>query len=391
MPARAEVYAVRHDQRAHRDAKNQGLTPGERQRIMMTRLEDQIARYNGEFILKKEFTEFFYEEVVDLKTGQNRLHAPGFIGPIAESYDRAIWENRSNGLSARREEAECDGFHYLEKVLLNAPVGTCYLWISPPGTKEEGYGDYSFTHLGRVEETSRGRRINVTSLMNILTLEEHAQIINYFLPEGKRLTNPRDVDFLRNPAIIYLGERGSIHDLLLRIDLILGIEKGKKTEFAKAYQERKNWERELIEKLRPVIADYYSLLENGAAQEQLQQVIWAMENYTREWVNKGPVTIVNERPVSPEEMGLLFYEQYNHKPPALEGGSCPTDPNSSTDDSLSSAVLPFQEHRLKNSSLSEGEKILPCKCPTCHQKVKAVIKGGKIHCPNCGASAEYKC
>lgn len=391
MPARNEIYIVRHDQTAYDEAKKRGLSPGEIRHTIITRLEGQIARYGGEFILKEKFTEFFYEETIDLKTGQTRLHAPGFMGPIAESYDRAIHENKVSGRSARREEAECEGFHYLEKELLEAPLGTCYLWISPPGTKEEGYGDYSFTYMGRVEETANGRRISVTSLRNTLTLEEHTLIINRFLPEEKKLANPQDIDFLSTPAIIYPEGNCDIYDLLLKMDVILKTQKGKKTEFAKAYQERKNWEKELVKKLSPVINDYYSLLEKGVTQEELQQVFWAMENYTREWINKRPVTIINERPVSPVELREHFYAQYNYKPPALEGGNCPPDPSSLSSNPFSSAILPFQQHKLENTVSSEGKKTLKCTCPNCNKKVEAVIESGKIHCPKCGASAEYEC
>ncbi len=39
----------------------------------------------------------------------------------------------------------------------------------------------------------------------------------------------------------------------------------------------------------------------------------------------------------------------------------------------------------------EGVKTLPCTCPTCGQRVNAIIFASTIHCPNCGASAHYVC
>jgi hypothetical protein len=42
-------------------------------------------------------------------------------------------------------------------------------------------------------------------------------------------------------------------------------------------------------------------------------------------------------------------------------------------------------------SASQESKILRCTCPFCKAQVSAVISGGRIHCPNCGASATYSC
>lgn len=46
---------------------------------------------------------------------------------------------------------------------------------------------------------------------------------------------------------------------------------------------------------------------------------------------------------------------------------------------------------LENSTTSDGKKTLECTCPNCNQKVKAIIEGGRILCPNCNASAPYEC
>jgi hypothetical protein len=45
----------------------------------------------------------------------------------------------------------------------------------------------------------------------------------------------------------------------------------------------------------------------------------------------------------------------------------------------------------KEGKTQEGEKTLECTCPFCKNRVKAVIAGGRIHCPSCGKSAEYHC
>lgn len=390
--ARAEVYVVGHDSCAPQELKERGLNSNEARSVLRTRLEQQIPSCFGEFVLKSEFKEFFYEEVVNPQTGQKELQAPGFLGPIAKSYDKAIGECRRWGQSGRREIAECEGFRKLEKALFEAPEGTFYLWISPPGTKKEGYGDYSFTHLGQIKKTERGRRIEVTAWRNTLTLEEHLQIINYFLPEEDKLESPEDTDFLRNPILIEAKNDQTIDDLLVVMEVILRQVSNRPSCFAENYKQRKDWEAKLRQALKPMIDDYCSLLEQEASDAQLQQMFWVMENYTQDLINKSWVTIINEGPIPIyERKRTLFYQQYRYEPEALAGGNCPPDPSSLSKNFLSSSFLPWQQHRLENFNSQEGERKLNCTCPNCHQKIEAVIENGKIYCPACGASAEYKC
>jgi len=53
----------------------------------------------------------------------------------------------------------------------------------------------------------------------------------------------------------------------------------------------------------------------------------------------------------------------------------------------------FSEFSLKNAKIIflSGEKFLLCQCPFCKRKVKAKISSGEISCPECRASAKYKC
>ncbi|MCX6704057.1 MAG: hypothetical protein NTZ07_01280 [Candidatus Woesebacteria bacterium] len=45
----------------------------------------------------------------------------------------------------------------------------------------------------------------------------------------------------------------------------------------------------------------------------------------------------------------------------------------------------------EGSETSSEVKILNCTCPSCHQKVEAIIFANVIHCPKCGATAPYVC
>lgn len=51
----------------------------------------------------------------------------------------------------------------------------------------------------------------------------------------------------------------------------------------------------------------------------------------------------------------------------------------------------FSTSALSEGFQIEGERTLYCTCPNCGQKVNAIISAGRIHCPNCGATAPYAC
>ncbi|MDP3998933.1 MAG: hypothetical protein Q8P89_04955 [bacterium] len=395
MAARAEVYAVRHDLGYFSKLKEMDLPPEEIRLIVLACLEKQIPSYLGEFILKSPFKEFFYEEETNSQTGRKELHAPGFIWPIADIYDNAIWENKRHGRSVRRETAECEGFRKLEKDILEAPEGTFYLWISPPGTKEEGYGDYSFTHLGQIKIRNGVRRIEVTAVRNKLSLEEHAQVLNRFLPEEGRLKSPRDTDFLRCPVLIKNGGNHTVDDLLVAMDVILKQKCGQNSQFAKDYRQRKDWEKELLERVRPMINDYYSLVEKGVIGDELQRVIWAIENYTRDQQKITPPSVACERPVLADEFErVIFYQRMGYEPEKLEAGGCPPDPSSGSKDPFSpSAVLPSQQHLLENKTSQCTECSNPephFHCPKERGGCGGAIESGKgtTICPHCGLTKE---
>lgn len=398
--ARSEVYVVDHDQTAHSQWRREGRSREEVHRLLRTRLENQIPAYLGEFILGVRFKEFYYEEKTGPATGQKFIGAPGFVGDIGASYQKAIADAKSRGWSGKREKTESDAFNLkLKPQLFNASVGTFYIWISPPGSKEEGYGDYSFTHLGQVQKTSQGqRRYVVTSLRNTLELDDHAAILNHFLPEGEKLKDPNDLDFLSNPVVIKNEGNHTIRDLLVAMDVILKRERNRTTHFAQAYQEREDWERRLREALSPMIEDYCLSVENGPSSKDKQKIIWAMENYTKEMITGRRLPeAVREGPVLAHELErAVIYRRYGHEPKALSGGSCPPNRNNSLEGSSpsSSAKLPWQEHQLENSDSSHCDQCSNPEphfhCPKDKGGCGGTIESGKgaTVCPRCGLTKE---
>lgn len=397
--ARSEVYVVDHDQTAHSQWRREGRSREEVHRLLRTRLENQIPAYLGEFILGVRFKEFYYEEKTDPATGQKFIGAPGFVGDIGASYQKAIADAKSRGWSGDREKAESCAFNEkLKPRLLNSPTGTFYLWISPPGSKSEGYGDYSFTHLGQIKQTEKGRKYTVTSLRNTLLLEDHAAILNHFLPEGEKLKNPNDLDFLNNPVVIANEGNHTIHDLLVAIDVILKKERNRTAHFAQAYREREDWEKKLLDSLGHMIDDYCASVADGVSKVDSQKILWAMENYTKEMITGRRLPeAVREGPVLVHELErAVIYRRYGHEPKALSGGSCPPNRNNSLEGSLlsSSAKLPWQEHQLENSDSSHCDQCSNPEphfhCPEDKGGCGGTIESGKGNatCPHCGLTKE---
>lgn len=89
-----------------------------------------------------------------------------------------------------------------------------------------------------------------------------------------------------------------------------------------------------------------------------------------------------ELPHMSQDDRIAFYKKQDD--PRVYGGvSCPA---ASSSNSLANSL---KQGDSMSKTLNE-KRILCCTCPKCKKEVDAEISGGKIHCPNCKATASWK-
>ncbi len=101
------------------------------------------------------------------------------------------------------------------------------------------------------------------------------------------------------------------------------------------------------------------------------------------WGRKKAVKAIQERSLGED---VQYYSQRIARVP-VEDADCPSAGLASSDIAL------LLRAGKSPSEIFGGVRILICeKCPSCkREKVKAVIVGGRIHCPHCKSSAKYDC
>lgn len=226
-------------------------------------ITDNLVRYLGEYRLGVKFDEYYYRTETDEQTGE-KYFVSYERGPIRDVYRKAIFAREAEGLSSRREVAECLGFEKLEKSLIDAPTGTMALWVSPPGKNEDGYGGYSFTFLSQVVEEEGEKRVRMIPYRNEKSIEEHNSYLSKLTGEKVELTN--DSQFLSTPFVI------SAHRTLQTPEDILQVI-GENEKFDA------EWSEKLIKKAWPLLQGYLYLVKNNASDEALIKARNALENF----------------------------------------------------------------------------------------------------------------
>ena len=346
---RPEAYTVVYDTRNYKAPIPLELAPEDVFSKREEGIRDNILRYLGEYRVGVKFDEFFYREEKDHLTGETHL-ASSEPGAIRDIFQRSITSRERKGLSVRRETAECLGFQKLEQELLSSPNEKLFIWVSPPGPREDGYGLYSFTFVGQiVNDSLKGRKIRVIPYRNIATLETHRQTLSYFSDRAQQFL--KDTDFLAEPITF------SPNDEIQTPEDIL--------EFI-GEQEKFNigWMGRLRGRVGFLIDGYIDLVRSDASEDELARSRNAIENYTIRIRDEiiagfGNNTSSNINMVSAQRI----FDDLGDKTPPSVPGSC------------GSTLMEHHEKNNKKWEYHTGD------CVVCHAKGTDV--GPCSICKNC--------
>ncbi len=270
-------------------------------------IKDNILRYLGEYRLGVKFDEFFYRIETD-PDGRKYLasHEPG---PVRDVFRRTIRSREGKGLSVRREVAECLGFQKLEQELVDESADKLFVWISPPGPRQDGYGLYSFIFIGQVvkDPETNDKKIRVVPYRSLSSIEEHRQNLGLFTSQTDHLK--KDTDFLASPVIFSPKD-----EIKTPEDIIVKMGEGEKFNI--------DWMGRLKNRVGFLIDEYINLVRRGASNDELIERKHAIENYTisiREGLLEGKSKENSFN--STFDAAYVFDKFGRYAPPAVRG-SC---------------------------------------------------------------------
>lgn len=285
-------------------------------------------------------------------------------------------ERRVKGLSIYRELAEDAGIENLDEQLLYAQDGDRIFWMSPPGSKEDGYGDYGFMFEGRIV----GERILMTAnrvenptivQFNRALLELTGDNVGYINPEG----------FLANPRVVKNNN--------VDIDAVL-----QKNFSFMVDQKEALINKQVITEMDSMIDEFVGLIRSGSREERIT-AFHALENYALE-LKKS----ITHKAEAAENDNIIFMSDhrehryltdilplYGFRPPVV-GGSC----GSTGEDTKSSDLFADNYKDLMKAIFGDFKEMFGVDdnewytCPKCPYKASGPING--TTCPGCGLTQE---
>lgn len=261
-------------------------------------IEDDLVSFIGEY--RFGVPEFEYElGIVD-----GKLTDPSTGESMVVKAQRAVETRQKEGLNVSREMAEKIGMNVLETKISKKPNGTV-VWFSPPGSKDEGYGDYGFAYVGKIQ----GNGLKMTAIR----LE--SSTVSDFNSAAEGLwgqTYETAEDFLSSPQVIE--------------------EDGEKVkEFIHGNFEIKD---ERVKKIFDVVCkdmagqfEEFKAVVRGGVKQKIHNAVHVIENMSIRLKQKYEVEIDKENvifitnPNLPSLKTALQMSEYTKVPPSVRG-SC---------------------------------------------------------------------
>ncbi len=314
-------------------------------------IKKDVESLLGEYVF--ELPSYNYELLYE----NGKLLDPNTQENMSDKTIKAIDLRNKEGKNISREYAEYEGFLMLEEQLKNADAEDLIVWMSPPGQKEEGYGDYGFVYLGKTSSDSLK--------MTALRVEEPS--LDDFSSFFNTLTNSRPQfskaeDFLANPLVISGKEswqiRNSLQDFFIQKSA---------TANNAAFIDS-------LRRLSPYIDKYLEVVQTGGTKKFEQQVFNMLLNYSivlRDSFNK-------ESSVRADLPFITALERYGNRVPILAGSCGSTGSSNNIFNSLSPLAKILSETEKKHWDYHNGDCVVcskrnaevgPCNiCKDCEKK-----------------------
>jgi hypothetical protein len=271
-------------------------------------LRRDIVSYLGEYRLQAQ--KYSYELTFGRdrdKRGPITLRDQDQGEAMVYKTKRVIEERKRKGEPIHREEAEDKGIALLNEQLRFAKTGDTVMWASPPGPKEQGYGEYGFIYAGKVTKHTNGQARLAMSAIRIEkpTIEQYN--LAFTALTGEKMNAKKAEDFLASPKLIKKNIEEREVDSVLQENFNFSPDFKEKVKFLS-----------IIKQMEPLIEDFLEIMEHGSSAEKLKG-FYKLENYAlklkKEYEKEEK--IVYQKIVRLNDLE----DKYSKKPPIAKG-SC---------------------------------------------------------------------
>ncbi len=304
LPSRSSFFMereIRLDSQAFDIKKEKIYTDAEIRKDTISYLSEyrlRVQKYDYE--LQFSFVEGEGYKVMDIYRGE----------AMSVKTKRTLAERRAKGLSIHREIAEDEGAENLDEQLAFAQEGDRIFWLSPPGPKEDGYGNYGFVFEGKIKD----RRLLMTAIrvenptiaqFNKAFFELTGDNVGYINPEG----------FLANPRVVENSMADT--DAVLQKNFSFVID-----------QKEAQINKQVIAEMDRMIDEFVGVVKTGTREEKITS-FYALENYALELKKR-----LTHKAEAGENDNIIFMSDhrehrylvdilsvYRYMPPIV-GGSC---------------------------------------------------------------------
>lgn len=315
---------------------------------------DDVVSYLGEY--RFSLPKYSY----NLKFSEGKLRDPNRNDSMEELSQRAIDIKMKEERSFVREKAELRGSQRLNEQLRYAKTGSTIIWASPPGPKDDGYGDYGFVYFGKVDcNNLEEKNIKMTAMrVENPSIVQFNRTIQIFGDEKANYNTAEE--FLANPYVFHQDLKEGYADAILE----------KVFSFKPNENEQETF-RQIIKKMFPLIWDFI--------ESRSLRGLYSLENYALE-LKKDYERFEREGNVEITDFSLPkgirdIIGSYDHEPPRVAGSCGSTGNNSIKSSNIFNSLSSL-------NSLSESEWFT---CPKCNYKADGPIGN---ECPGCGLTKE---
>lgn len=375
---------------------------------LLTSVADEIWTLTSERMGPGMLSPFVQQATSNTVTATGYEHR----GDLSKSYSLSL-EQAPEAIIAIRYALEIAGYEKAKQLFFNLPPYSTVLLFSPPPEdtggrfRELGYASHSMAYFYHIlpGENENTRTIKSLTCMHRLSMEEQAQILNNLY--GEDVVKPTERSVLLNPMGISVLTEDTASFKLLWSE-IEKVYNAKHRDFIlpplKLAEEMLLNGRELQKSRDKVLALMIDELAQEIAMGKSEHEIRTRWNIMLNLAdsrrlsqdfstNKKETTSLEPLSIYQAQAIFMHYQHLDYEPKQI-ATACGLSGSSSTGPNLRDTLFGTKEYTVQSSQLSSKENsknTLHCTCPTCKNIVDAKINNGKIHCPECGASAEYHC